>query len=666
MSTMNVPDGGGGVSTQLADLLGFLQRKLGGLYFDNPGTPPQDKAWVNLIRLRALFENTGSEALQGNLLKEQQGQKLVTIHDLVLAVPDNRLKESVTVLFGQKGTASPNVNQDIGAGDGRAPARALVDAQWTQMEGAGGVEAVSPAQPQQDPTGVLAPEQEAGADVDAIRADHQQGLAGTATPATPAPSGAGTGTGGGGDPHAGHDHGSGGGVNPDGTPRQIPGGAELWQVDSGAVYLAYVIPGTDRHMVWHVENPDRLKAIYGDAVPTFDRSLSRAEFNKLSPWLGGLSAELRNTDEEPWQQFMSDFNQAAELRPWLKDPTVQAVMAVAYLEERAPTSDELSTTDWWNEHTADERAWMEESATLGTAEVERRRDDASAAVAQTLREAGMGNVPKHVADYIAEQRLTGKWSEQFAGEQVRKLVDPFAPGTLDRGLLAALRDPGMGSAADARAIAGGKPALIERIRDIFENARVPIGTEGESEQARLDRIATEVLGGRTLTDVRQSVDLLALKTSGGRPGGLDTTRAEEDTVEALLQSWVGPHAAKGYDAAWVSEWAGRLRNDDDAEQELVEILKGARMANLPGWENENLRYADIAPIARSLFNQVWGVDADESDPLFLDVLNMQDRFAASQKLRSVGRERGVDKVVQDALSGLAATSLGDQVVRSQF
>lgn len=154
-----------------------------------------------------------------------------------------------------------------------------------------------------------------------------------------------------------------------GTARQIPGGEELWHVD-GKVYLAYRNPNhPDLWMTWHVENPERLEAIYGGNTPAFDREMTRGQYEALSPWEGGLSAELQNTSEDPWTQFNSDFNKASERRPWLKDPTMIATIAGAYLEGRDPTRDELAETDFWNEHTGEERAFMENAVTSGRAQL---------------------------------------------------------------------------------------------------------------------------------------------------------------------------------------------------------------------------------------------------------------------------------------------------------
>jgi hypothetical protein len=651
-----------GVSKPLADLLAFLKDRLKDLFFENPGTPPQDIAFTNLIRLRALFER---DDRQVNLRDPKTGK---SIHDLVRAVKNDRLSGAVVGLFGEPGTVGANATGEW---------RTRVDQQETRMLSEaeaggdlplafGGSQPPAGQEPTTDaPVGVAAPQAPTGP-TDSTEAAAARGGPADVSTGTPldlnappivAPVSTGGGaSGGAGDPN----------LPEPGTPRQIPGGGELWNVE-GTFYLAYKVPGTNVPLVWQVENPERLQAIYGDEVPPPDRELTTAQFKALSPWRGGLTAELVNTDKEPFQQFMSDLEAAAELRPWLLDETFQAVMGVAFLEGRAPTSDELATTDWWNEHTEDERAWMEATATAGNTEIERRKEDAVRQVRDALSERGMNNAPAAVIEYMASQRLTGRWSQDFLEEQVNKIVDPFAPGELDQGVRAAMA--GIGTAADAAAVSRGRDAVRQRVLDIFGNRNIDpsVNLDGSTvdPDERVDRLVEEVLDGtRTLESIRQSVDLIATRTPGGRPGGLDVTREQEDRVRQLLQDWVGPHAAQGYDEAWVAEWAGRLRNDPDAEQDLIEALQGARMANLPNWTNPNLRYADIAPIARGLFSQVWGVSPDETDPLFLDVLNMPDRHEAAKVLRTEGLNQNVGKVIDDAFSALSSTSLGDAVVRS--
>lgn len=446
-------------------------------------------------------------------------------------------------------------------------------------------------------------------------------------------------------------------------PRQIPGGADVWQVDN-THYLVYRVPGTNTPLVWQVEDTERRKQIFGDQMPEVDRKLTKAEFKRLSPWqINGLSSELAVTLENPWQVFLSEFEKAAELRPWLNDPSVTAVYAAAYLEGREPSTDELATTDWWNEHTADERDWMARSATAGDKQVQRIYNDAKRAVGEALRDAGMDNAHGNIIDYIAMRRVTGRWSESYTAEQIRKLTDPEAEGELDYGLLAALRDPAWVTGGDAAAIDDGREAVMQRLDDLYTSRNVEPGTDGESRRDALRRLTNAVMAGeRTIDDIRRSADWWASKSDGGRPGGLDVTREKEDTVEQLAARWLGPTMGQMSDDQ-VASWAGKLRNDPDAELEFVEMLKQQRAALFPGYENVNLTYEDIVSPVRNLGSQVWGQPiTDES--MLVDLANTQDYTEMAKRLRKQGLEQGIQKPVQDALTGLLGTSIGQRVQRS--
>lgn len=483
---------------------------------------------------------------------------------------------------------------------------------------------------------------------------------------TPAPAGAGQTGGGGGQDAGGGGQQAGGGGQTDveqSRPRQVPGGGQVWRVGGRDIYLAYAVPGTSTPLVWRIEDPERLEAIFGPGGPDgFDRELTAAEFRGLSPWqIGGLSSELAVTEEDPWQVFMSEFERAAEIRPWLEDPSVMAVIAAAYLEGREPTQDELSQTDWWNNHTAAEREWMERAATAGDAEVRRILADATSQVADALREGGMSNPPRAVAEYIARQSLTGRWSEQKTNEQIRKVTDPFAPGQLDRGLLSVLQDPERGDAGDARAIGEGRAAVRERVRAIFRNRGVPIGTDTEPEQLRLSRITDEIMTGRRdFDDVRQSVDRIAVE-QGGSPAGLDVTRQGETTVREMATRWLGPTMGD-LSEQQVRQWAGRIRNDPDAEIEFREYLQGQRQAMFPGFENPNLTYEDIVQPIRQLVVQTWGQPPTD-EAMLVDLANMQDFQAAQAELRREGLQRGIGNVVNNATGGMLR-AVGGQIRRS--
>jgi hypothetical protein len=133
---------------------------------------------------------------------------------------------------------------------------------------------------------------------------------------------------------------------------------------------------------------------------------------------------------------------------------------------------------------------------------------------------------------------------------------------------------------------------------------------------------------------------------------LDTIKTHEEKVRAEVARWLGPAFGK-WDESQITEWAGRMRNDPDAMEELTAMLRTQRMSLFPEYTNENLTYEDIAGPWRNLFNQVWQIPADEMDPFFTQVLRMNNYHEASKALISEGLTRNVGAVKQ----GLETASL---------
>jgi hypothetical protein len=159
---------------------------------------------------------------------------------------------------------------------------------------------------------------------------------------------------------------------------------------------------------------------------------------------------------------------------------------------------------------------------------------------------------------------------------------------------------------------------------------------------------------RALSDPASGIAVDSLLSGAG----LDTTRGQELQAASLYEQWLGP--VFGRDQAAITRWAGRLRNDPDAEVELIESLRQARLALLPEYENPNLTYEDIAGPWRGFWSQQWGQFADELDPLFVEVMRSGDAVEAAKLMRSAGISRGIPKVTNDLLD-FGAEIAGPQV-----
>lgn len=126
----------------------------------------------------------------------------------------------------------------------------------------------------------------------------------------------------------------------------------------------------------------------------------------------------------------------------------------------------------------------------------------------------------------------------------------------------------------------------------------------------------------------------------------ETPQLKITEVENLFRKWLGP--AYVPTAQQVESWASKMRkNPESATDELIQMLQGQRLALFPGYEDENLTYEDIAGPWRSVVSSMWGQLPDETDSLFLDIVNMNDMGEARKLLRREGLDRNIGKLVND-------------------
>ena len=158
----------------------------------------------------------------------------------------------------------------------------------------------------------------------------------------------------------------------------------------------------------------------------------------------------------------------------------------------------------------------------------------------------------------------------------------------------------------------------------------------------------------------RDVELTNYVSSAGVEG-LERTAEQEDRVRQLYTQWLGPVFGKLTDEE-VSQKAGRLRNDPDYEQALIEQLKNNRLALFPQYTNPELTYNDIATPWRNLTTSVWGQAADETQSWWQDMVATNNFTEGTATLRSKGLESNVEQVTIEATEALQkALGKGSQV-----
>jgi len=133
--------------------------------------------------------------------------------------------------------------------------------------------------------------------------------------------------------------------------------------------------------------------------------------------------------------------------------------------------------------------------------------------------------------------------------------------------------------------------------------------------------------------------------------GVDRTTERENEVRELYVKWLGPSLGKLTDSE-VAEIAGRLRDDPDYQDQLVQSLKQSRLAAFSAYTNPELTYEDIARPWRNLTTSVWGQTADETQGWWQDMVKSNDFTQAQTTLREKGLEQDITQVTQDATKAL--------------
>ena len=133
--------------------------------------------------------------------------------------------------------------------------------------------------------------------------------------------------------------------------------------------------------------------------------------------------------------------------------------------------------------------------------------------------------------------------------------------------------------------------------------------------------------------------------------GVDRTTERERQVQELYLTYLGPSLGKLTDDE-TAEIAGKLRNDPDYEDSLIQSLKQSRLAAFSNYTNPDLTYEDIARPWRNLTTSVWGKTADETQGWWQDMLKSNDFTKAQETLREKGLELDITQVTQDATKAL--------------
>ncbi len=127
----------------------------------------------------------------------------------------------------------------------------------------------------------------------------------------------------------------------------------------------------------------------------------------------------------------------------------------------------------------------------------------------------------------------------------------------------------------------------------------------------------------------------------------------ENEVRTTVNRWLGTNFGSWSDQQ-VGDWAGRLRNEPDAMEALLNTLKDQKQALFPEYDRE-ADYQSIAAPWRSMIRNTWGTTPNDSDQMLQSIIRMNDAGEAGKYLTQEGLNRGNDNVVNSVQGAIEST-----------
>lgn len=138
-----------------------------------------------------------------------------------------------------------------------------------------------------------------------------------------------------------------------------------------------------------------------------------------------------------------------------------------------------------------------------------------------------------------------------------------------------------------------------------------------------------------------------------------TTTQGENEVQSLLDKYL-PAELHNYN---VAEIAGKMRNNALYKDKFINELKDKRYSAY-GMYDRNLDWASIVASKKANAANVMGVQLKDDDTLLREMIQLNDYGKEQELMRTIGLERGYQKVKSDLTKAMMAT-FGSGVVSSR-
>ena len=362
-------------------------------------------------------------------------------------------------------------------------------------------------------------------------------------------------------------------------------GSQIWQDETGQKYLTFGIPGTNMFVRYKASDDD-LATFFTTGMPDVRTVTENDEDWNNSLWLGNyveIDDEIKLGLKNPFDAIVDNFVKLKKVQPWMENDELYSLYLEGIIEDRDIADYEWQGTQWWQEHTKEQRDWLLLSQGKGIdalpADAKALYDNNIIKARQLLNQYGVTNAAdvtnpegESLVEFFALQLTTGAWTELNWANQAKGLGDNLA--------------------------------------GIEQDVALTSWLEG------LDEDITP-----------------------------ETTQAGYAQAKALALKWLGPSFAN-FEESNLEEYAGMIRNAESTETGIAAVenkLKNIRKALFStDLYEENLTYEDIASPWRNYSFQFLGQRMDETASEWIDVLKANDQ----EKINSILLEYGLNNDIQ--------------------
>ena len=210
----------------------------------------------------------------------------------------------------------------------------------------------------------------------------------------------------------------------------IPTNGELWNIE-GTQSVAYQTEDGGPWIYYTIPDRETLNTLFPNGAPRA-RMMGPGERDRLGAISPGSVYLLTDTLSDNWEEgFNATIEREATIKPWLRDPEVEAALLAATLEGRTPTRADLEATEYFRSRSDAEVTHAAFMETASEREIEQYFSRFEDTVRNQLQDAGMRDPDDTLVNFIARKWGSAQWNDPYAARQIVALANPFSSVEMD-------------------------------------------------------------------------------------------------------------------------------------------------------------------------------------------------------------------------------------------